>query len=358
MKDFVYVGFPTRVVFGVGSLDRLGDEIEKLGARRALVLATADQREQAEQVLTRLGPRGVAIFDKASPHVPIEIAHQARAEATRLGADCCVTVGGGSTTGLGKAIALAGEMPILAVPTTYAGSEMTNIWGITEDGIKKTGRDDRVRPRVVLYDPTLTLSLPAALSATSGMNAVAHAVEARYAPGINPIIALVCEEGVRAMAASLPRVVHNPKDIDARSDALYGAWLCAVSFSTMGMGLHHRLCHVLGGTYNLPHAETHTVVLPYAVAYNRQWAKEAMAAMSRALGTDDPVRGLYDLNRAIRAPKSLAEIGMKQGDLDRAAALTAEITYENPVKVTVAGVRRVLEEAFRGDPPSAALDTP
>ena len=202
-------------------------------------------------------------------HVPLEIAEEARRVARELGADCCVTVGGGSTTGLGKAIALTSPLPILAVPTTYAGSEMTPIYGITEGGAKKTGRDLRVLPKAVIYDPSLTLSLPPALSAASGMNAIAHSVEALYAQDANPVLSLMAEEGIRALAEALPSILKNSKDVVARTQALYGAWLCGVALGSAGMALHHKLCHVLGGSFNLPHAETHSIVLPHALAEQR-----------------------------------------------------------------------------------------
>src|SRR5215467_3381120 len=305
MQAFVYTGQPARVVFGAGCLAQLGPEIERLGARRALVLSTPEQTAGAQEVAQLLGDRCVGLFDRAVMHVPIETARAARAEAARLQADCAVAVGGGSTTGLGKAIALESNLPILAIPTTYAGSEMTPIYGITEAGMKKTGRDARVLPRTVLYDPTLTLTLPARLSATSGMNAIAHAAEGLYAQDANPIMALLAEEGIRALAHGLPNVVANPSNLEARSDCLYGAWLCGTVLGNVGMALHHKLCHTLGGTWNLPHAETHTIVLPYAVAFNREAARDAMRIACEALGVRDAAQGLYDLAARLRAPIAL-----------------------------------------------------
>jgi len=285
VKDFVYTGLPARVVFGAGALQHLEREIEMLGSTRALVLCTPEQREQAQVIAERLKSRCVGVFDRAVMHVPIETAREAREQARALKADCAVAIGGGSTTGLGKAIALESSLPILAIPTTYAGSEMTPIYGLTEGGVKKTGRDPRVLPRTVIYDVNLTLSLPPALSATSGMNAIAHAVEALYAQDSNPIMSLLAQEGIRALAQGLPGVVKAPQDLEARSQCLYGAWLCGAVLGSVGMALHHKLCHTLGGTFNLPHAETHTVVLPHAVAYNRAAAPEAMHAAATALGS-------------------------------------------------------------------------
>jgi len=276
MRDFVYTSQPQRVVFGAGSLRHLAREIDALGARRALVLCTPEQRGQAERVADMLGAHAAGVFDRAVMHVPIETAREAREVANRLGADCAVAIGGGSTTGLGKAIALDSGLPILAIPTTYAGSEMTPIYGITEAGLKKTGKDLRVLPRSVIYDPELSLSLPVALSVTSGINAIAHAAEGLYAQDSNPVMDLMAEEGIAALARALPAIRRRSDDIEARGDALYGAWLCGSVLGSVGMALHHKLCHTLGGSFNLPHAEVHTVVLPHAIAFNAPAAPEAM----------------------------------------------------------------------------------
>jgi len=351
MLSFVYQSVPSRVIFGAGCLDKLPEEIQKLGASKALVLSTPEQRQSGLDMVARLGAHSAGLFDRAVMHVPIETAQAAREEAQRLGADCCVAVGGGSTTGLAKAIALVSTLPILAVPTTYAGSEMTPIWGITESGLKKTGRDPRVLPKTVLYDPSLTVSLPPALSATSGMNSIAHCVEALYAEEANPIISLMAEEGIRAFAQSLPVVVKEPGNLEARSQALYAAWLGGIALGTVGMALHHKLCHTLGGTYNLPHAETHTVVLPHAVAYNTPAAPEAMSRIARALGATSAAEGIYNLASSLGAPTSLAALGMKAGDLDRAAEIAVQNPYYNPRPITRDGIRALLENAFEGRRP-------
>ena len=261
-------------------------------------------------------------------------------------------MGGGSTTGLAKAIALVSTLPILSIPTTYAGSEMTPIWGITESGLKKTGRDPRVLPKTVLYDPTLTVSMPAMLSATSGMNSIAHCVEALYSKDANPIISMIAEEGIRALAAGLPVVVKEPANLEARSNALYGAWLGGVSLGAVGMALHHKLCHTLGGSFNLPHAETHTVVLPHATAYTAPAAPEAMSRIARALGASSASQGLYDLAVSLGAPTSLASLGVKASDLDRAADIAVENPYYNPRPITRAGIRALLQDAFEGRRPA------
>jgi len=351
MLSFAYDMLPARVVFGAGSVDKLTEEIERLGARRALVLCTPEQRKEGREIADRLGSRAGGLFDQAVMHVPIEIAEQAREQAKILGADCCVAVGGGSTTGLAKAIALVSTLPILAIPTTYAGSEMTPIWGITESGVKKTGRDVRVLPKTVLYDPTLTVTMPPALSATSGMNSIAHCVEALYSKDANPIISLIAEEGIRALAEGLPVVVKAPANLEARSNALYGAWLGGMALGAVGMALHHKLCHTLGGSFNLPHAETHTVVLPHATAYTAPATPEAMSRIARALGAKSAAQGLYDLASSLGAPTSLAALGLKASDLDKAADIAVQNPYYNPRPITREGIRALLQDAFEGRRP-------
>ena len=364
MTPFTYTANPSRVVFGAGSLAQLPAEIDRLGARRALVLCTPEQADSGRSVAELLGPRAAGVFAKAVMHVPIETAREARAEAARLGADCAVAIGGGSTTGLGKAIALESSMesglPILAIPTTYAGSEMTSIYGITDAGVKKTGRDPKVLPRTVIYDPELTLTLPLGMTVTSALNAIAHAAEGLYAHDGNPITALMAEEGIRGSAAALAPLTVDPRDVAARSDALYGAWLCGTVLGAVSMGLHHKLCHTLGGSFNLPHAEVHTVILPHAMAYNAERAPQAMQAIARALSAALPAqrieaadapRALFDLAVRHGAPTSLAAIGMPADGLDRAADLAAQTPYPNPRPLERAALRALLQRAFDGAAP-------
>ena len=351
MRSFVYNQLPGRVVFGTGALDQLPREIELLGAKHALVLSTPGQKARAQGLADRLGSRCAGVFPHAVMHVPIETAREARTQANRLHADCAVAFGGGSTIGLAKAIAMELRLPILAIPTTYSGSEMTAIHGITEAGIKRTGRDQGVLPRTVIYDPALTVGLPVAVSVTSACNAIAHAVEALYAQDCNPISSLMAEEGIRALARGLPRVVKAPSDLDARSDCLYGAWLCGAVLGAVGTALHHKLCHVLGGTWNLPHAETHTVILPHAMAYNYAAARAAMQAAERALDVPQAAQGIYDLMKGLGAPLALKDIGMPETGLDRAAELATQQPYFNPRPIERAGIRALLDAAFHGRRP-------
>jgi maleylacetate reductase len=350
---FTYQALPMRVVFGAGALRTLPEEVAALGLSRVLVLCSPEQADTGRLVAAALGDRAAGVLAEARMHVPVEVAARARDLAVELGADGCVAVGGGSAVGLGKAVALEHGLPVIAVPTTYAGSEMTPVWGLTQDGEKRTGRDERVLPRSVVYDPELTLTLPAEMSATSGMNAIAHAVEGLYAPDATPIISLMAEEGARALAAALPRVVADGTDIDGRSEAQYGAWLCGAVLAATTMSLHHKLCHTLGGTLDLPHAATHTVVLPHALAYNAAAAPAAVAALSRALGTDDPARELWELAGRLGAPRSLRELGMAESDIPRIADLAVANPYANPRPVTRDGVVELLTCAWRGDPPRA-----
>jgi maleylacetate reductase len=284
-------------------------------------------------------------------HVPVEVAARAREAAAELGADGCVAAGGGSTIGLGKAIALEHGLPVVAVPTTYAGSEMTPIWGLTENGRKRTGRDPAVLPRSVVYDPELTLTLPVALSVTSGFNAMAHAVEGLYAPDASPIISLMAREGAQALIEALPNVAARPTDLAARTRAQYGAWLCGAVLGATTMSLHHKLCHVLGGTFDLPHAEVHTVVLPHVVAFNAT----AALVLGAVLGPD-PGGALWDLATKLGAPRSLAELGMPESGVAEVVRQAVASPYANPRPVTADDLTRLVEAARRGERPTHPVD--
>jgi maleylacetate reductase len=350
---FTYDAQPGRVIFGAGRRAELGAEVERLGAAKVLFVSTPRGRALAEELATAVGVRAIGVLDDAVVHVPLEVAEAGRIRARELGADCCVAVGGGSTTGLAKAIALTEGVPVIAVPTTYSGSELTPIWGLTEAGVKTTGRDARVLPRTVIYDPELLLDLPPQIVGPSGMNAAAHCVEGLYSEGANPITSLMAEEGLRALATALPRAVARPDDIDAQAQALYGAYLAGAVIAAAGTALHHKLCHALGGAFDLPHAETHTVILPHAAAYNAPAVPDAMARVARAIGADAAARGLYDLAHGLGAPISLAAIGMAETDLDRAAELACANPYPNPRPITRPAIRALLEDAFYGRPPRA-----
>jgi maleylacetate reductase len=294
------------------------------------------------------------------PHVPVEVATAARELARRIGADCLLSIGGGSTTGTAKAIALELPLPIVAVPTTYAGSEMTPIWGLTEAQRKKTGTSVDVLPKVVVYDPELTISLPPFITGPSAMNAMAHCVEAFYAPGANPITSLLAEEGIRALARGVPVAVTSPEDLEGRSKILYGAYLAGAALAVAGAGIHHKICHILGGAYDLPHAKMHTVVLPHAVAFNEPAIPEVMERVAGALGKwgkNGAATGLYDLTESIKAPTTLKDIGMKEENLDQAVGLVlAAVPEDNPRPMDEAGVRNILENAYAGRRPELVAE--
>ncbi|MFO1413471.1 MAG: maleylacetate reductase [Burkholderiales bacterium] len=351
IAPFEYAASPARIVFGAGRARDVAAEVARLGAARALVVATAGQRVAAEAIAAALGPQCAATFLEAAMHTPVAVTERALAVAQAHACDAVVAVGGGSAIGLAKALALRTDWPQVVLPTTYAGSEATPILGETRDGRKATQRSPRVLPEVVIYDVELTLSLPVAVSTTSGMNALAHAVEALYARDANPLTSALAEEAIAALARSLPRIVADPRDANARSEAQYGAWLAGTCLGTVGMALHHKLCHVLGGTFDLPHAPTHAVLLPHAAAYNAPAAPAAMRRVARALGTGDAVAGLAQLARTLGVPRSLREIGMPASGLDRAADLAVQDAYWNPRPLERAALRALLGAAFAGDPP-------
>ncbi|WP_371866550.1 maleylacetate reductase [Pseudoduganella dura] len=341
-----------RVIFGAGTLTRTGEELATLGCGRALVLSTPEQEEAAHALKERLGSTCVAVFTQAAMHTPVEVTARALERLKVAGADCLVALGGGSAIGLAKALALRTGLPQIAIPTTYAGSEATPILGQTDSGVKTTQRTPDVLPEVIIYDVDLTLTLPPLLSATSGMNAIAHAVEALYARDANPVISLLAEQGITALARALPRIVSNPGDIDARSDALFGAWACGTCLGAVGMSVHHKLCHTLGGSFDLPHAPTHAVLLPHAVAYNAGHAPDAMVRIARALSSDSAAHGLYRLARSLGVPAGLKELGMPEAGLDDAVRLAVAAPYWNPRPIEAAGIRRLLDNAFHGRSPA------
>lgn len=349
--NFIHDPLTPRVLFGAGRLQSLGEELNLLGIRRVLVISTPEQRELANQVAALIPGSVAGLFDRATMHVPSHIVDQAASAARELGVDGYVAPGGGSTIGLAKMLALHSSLPIIAIPTTYAGSEMTSIYGVTENDLKKTGRDRRVLARTVIYDPELTFGLPAGISVTSGLNAIAHAVEGLYAPEVNPILAIMAQQGIAALARSIPVVRATPRDLEARSQAQYGAWLCGSVLGNVSMALHHKLCHTLGGTFNLPHAETHTVVLPHALAYNTSAIPRANAWLQEALATREPAQALFDLAKSNGAPVSLQSIGMKEADLDRACELVMSAQYPNPRPLEKYAIANLLRRAYRGEPP-------
>jgi len=351
MGPFVFEAPANRVVFAAGAVAQLADEVDRLGAKRALVLVTPGHEADGRRICDLLAARACGVVATARVHVPSEIAAGAIASARELRADCTIGYGGGSTIGLGKAIALELGVPQLAVPTTYSGSEMTAVWGTTANGVKRTGRDPRVLPRTVIYDPQLTLGLPARVTGASGLNALAHAAEALYAPNASPITTLLGEEAIRALAAALPRAVRDGGHLAARTDALYGAYLAGYVLGTTAMGLHHQVCHALGGAFDLPHAELHALALPHVLRFNASAAPDALAQIARALGAADAPAHLRALIAELGLPVSLAELGVPHAGLAAVAAYVARQPYPNPRPIDEASVLRMFESMFTGELP-------
>ena len=352
VESFVYEGLPIRVLFGKGTTSALGDEVRRLKASKVLVLTTPNQESAGHRLGEMLGPLFVGVHARATMHSPVEITEEALAVVTNGKVDCVVSFGGGSTIGLGKAIALRTGVDQLCIPTTYAGSEMTPILGETKGGLKSTTRSMAILPETVIYDIDWTMKLPKGLSATSGINAIAHAVEALYAKDRNPIISMMAEAGIKTLAEALPAIAEDLGDFEAHSKALYGAWLCGACLGAVGMALHHKLCHTLGGSFNLPHAETHAIILPHAVAYNEEAAPAAMAALRRALGADDPATALFALAGRLGAPHSLEAIGMPGDKIDWAADQAIANPYWNPRAIERDAIRDLIARAWRGDRPA------
>ena len=353
VRDFVHRTVEQRVVFGGGTRQQIAEEARLAGITRAMVVSTAGQAPRAHELATLLGNRCQLRFPHARMHTPVPVTDEAVALAAEHHIDGIVAVGGGSAIGLAKAIALRTDAVQIVLPTTYSGSEMTDIVGQTAGGVKQTARDPKVLPEVIVYDVELTSTLPARVSVTSGANAMAHAIEGLYAEHSDPLIALIAEEGIRALASALPRFSQVLDDMPARAEALYGAWLCGMVLGATSMALHHKLCHVLGGTFDLPHAETHAVLLPHTIAYNAPAAPAAMARAARALGTDDVPARLFDLVRDGGAPTSLRALGLPGDALDRATDMALLNPYWNPRPLERDGIRALLEDAWHGRHPGS-----
>ena len=348
LKDFIYDQAAYRILFGVGSIARLREEVERLNVSRPLFVATPGRRADVDRAAKALTGMATAVHAEAAMHVPIETIAATRDAAQRHKADGLIAFGGGSAIDTAKAVGLALSIPIVAIATTYGGSEVTPFYGYTEGCIKKGKRDRKMLPRTVIYDPALTVSLPSRVSGPSGMNAIAHCVEGMYARNANPVTTLMAGEGIRTLAMSIPVVVKEPSNMDSRAAALYGAWLAGMVLGSVGMAVHHNISHVLGGSFGLTHAEVHTVVLPHAAAFNREAAPEAMRTVADILGADDAAQGLYDLEVRIGAPTSLKQLGMREDQIDLAAKLVTDDPYYNPRPIDFAGIRQLLENAYWG----------
>lgn len=353
MLDFNYQTLPWNIIFGEGSLEKLPDELDKMGFKKALVLTTPNQAKDGENIISLIGNRAAGLFDQAVMHVPLATVEAATQLATKLDADCTIAIGGGSTTGLGKALAVQMSLPNIVIPTSYAGSEMTNIWAITHADRKVTKRDNAAVPTLTLYDPRLTLSLPAKFAGASGLNAMAQAVVNIATDQVNPIVSCLAVDAVRALSSSLPVIMKDPSNMEARARALYGASLAGGALGTGSTSLHHKICHTLGGTFNMPHAESHAIILAHTVAYNAAATPEGTMRLAEAMKADNAANAIYELLKVIGGPTSLKDIGFKEADIDRAAEITLENAFHNAEPVTTERLQKLLNNAFHGKPPQA-----
>jgi maleylacetate reductase len=353
MKKFDFRAPSWNVVFGDGALGRLPELLGQCGCRRPLILSTPGRGEAVAALLKSLLGPDVAMFMRAAAHVPVAVVEEAQRCAREVKADCTISFGGGSTTGLGKLLRLRDGLPQIAIPTTYAGSEMTNIWGVTENNSKQTGRDAGVLPVLVIYDPELLVPLPRSIAGPSALNAMAQAIA--NLPGFNddPVPNLLAREAIAVIGRGLPRLLSAAPDVETCSEVLYGACLAGAALGAGRSGLHHRICHVLGGMFNLPHADTHAVILPYSIAFNRDAVPEATALIAGTLGVRDAAGGVYELMHLACRKPSLRALGLSEPDLDRASDTVLAAPVSNPAPVTKESIRRLLQDAFGGNPPVA-----
>lgn len=351
MKDFVYNAQPAHVLFGSGAREGLSEEVARLELRHVLILCTPRSRALAEEMRQQLGNTCAGIFDGAVMHTPVAVTDEAMQLIDKWQIDGVVSLGGGSVIGLGKAIALRADVAQITIPTTYAGSEMTPILGETRDGAKVTQSSPRILPEVAIYDVDLTMDMPIDIAGPSGLNAIAHCVEALYAKDRNPVTTLMAKEAIRALAGGLGGIARNAQDREAREQALYGAWLSGICLGAVGMSLHHKLCHVLGGMFNLPHAQTHAIVLPHALAYNAPAIADAWESLAEVMGNADPAIALFDLSRSLGIPVALRDIGMPEAGIDEAADRALANPYWNPRGLDREAIHETIRRAWAGAPP-------
>lgn len=347
----VYNVRPPRIVFGAGTIRGIAAEVTRLGGRRALVVSTPGRQAMGQRIADHLGPMLAAILPEAISQVPIEMARQGRQRAREVDADCLVAIGGGASIGLAKAIALELALPIIDVPTTYSGSEVTGFCGITIDGVKRMHTSLNMLAATIIYDPELTLSLPIPTSASSAMNALAHCIDAIYVPTVDPIIALAAAEGARVVVNAIRNVVTNPHDIVARSQMLYGAYLSGAAL-TGGFALQHGLAHTLGGSFGVAHGLSHAIILPHIAAYNARFAPAKMETLAMAMAVPDVGNAIFELLIELCLPTSLAEVGIRPADVSDIARITVETDNGlNPGPVTMEAVSSIIEDALRGNRP-------
>jgi maleylacetate reductase len=353
---FIHESGAPRVVFGRGSVAQVSEEVDRIGAQRVLLFGNPGRAGIQRMLASTPEPHVVGIVDRAQEHVPVHLAEQAAKRAAALNADLLLPVGGGSAIGTAKAVARRTGLRILAVPTTYSGSEMTPIWGETEDQVKVTGRDCAVVPRTVVYDPDLSESMPADLRATSGLNALAHCAEAVYDRDCSPLIKLAAVEGAGALARGLRGRRDAPADANAAEDILYGAWLAGVALAGASMGLHHKLCHVLGGQQRLPHGGLHSVLLPYVLDYQEPAAAGLLDRFTAAIGHGSAAGAVWDLGRRLGTPSSLSAIGFQRSGIQDVIDAVMAAPPRGPRSIEPGALRELLECAALGLPPHGSTD--
>ncbi|HYC13782.1 MAG TPA: maleylacetate reductase [Stellaceae bacterium] len=352
LAKFSYVALPVRAVFGAGRATELGAELERLGVRRAMFCTTPRGPERYRSVIAGLGERTAGVFAGAEPHCPEPVVKAALEQFRALDADGAVAIGGGSTIGLGKWISAETGKPYVALPTTLSGSEMTPILGMKIGAEKRTRRDPKALARTVIYDPLLSLGLPAHETATTGMNGLAHCIEALYPAEPNPVATPIALEGIRAFFEGLPASLERPSDVAARSRALYGGFLGGLLVQLVGIGLHHKICHVLGGRFGAPHGESNSVMLAQVLAFNAPYMPETMASLRTATESSAPAAAIFDLAERMRAPVSLRQLGIDRAELEDAAREAVALTPSNPRPLDVASVHELLLGAWHGRRPA------
>lgn len=340
-----------QVIFGEPFAEVLRRELPRHGSGSYFLVTTAGMRcrfeaQAPEDILQRCSGR----FTEAVPHVPSEVARRACERIAAAKAQLILAVGGGSALDTAKAVAHDLALPIVAVPTNFSGSEVTYNFGLTTGGVKQTIIDPKVLPHTVIYDPAMLSSLSDEVAACSGVNAIAHAIEAMYAVNANPMTGAIAEAGIRNLVAGLA-ARQTERSTDANAQCLMGAWLCGEVLAQVGMALHHRMCHVLGGTFGLPHAAAHTVMLPYSIEFNYGFAP-ALSALADLFDPDSLAAGLAAFSRRLGAPTNLGELGFRHEDIAQAARLALATPLNNPRAVNAADVERILAKALAGAVPS------
>ena len=355
MKSYTHLAMPGRVIHGAGRISELPEEAAALGAKRIMFCCTKSRLPEVENIAASLGERFAGICDKAKIFVPLAAVELGREQARATEADCLVSFGGGTAVGLAKAIALEQGQPIISIVTTYSGSETTALQGIIgHNGARTNYRDMRMLPRSLIYDPELTLDVPLGVSVASGFNSISHAVSSYLGKDANPVANMYSEHGIRTMSAALVQLAENPRDIDARSNAMHGAWLCGMTLMSSGTTIHHKIAHVLGGGFGLPHGSTHAIVLPHSTSYNRQMAPDAMAGIGRAFNVspEDAPQALFDLLGKSGAAEGLRDLGLSEDVLEDATDRIMTDRYFNLRDYDRSAIRALLQDAWEGRPPS------